>query len=43
MGFSVFVELLNIRARRRREARSHPVELHQRYTRSGEGPDLSQP
>jgi predicted tellurium resistance membrane protein TerC len=43
MGFSVCVELLNIRARRRREARSHPVELHQRYTRSGEGPDLSQP
>ena len=43
MGFSVFVELLNIRARRRREARSAPVELHQRYARSGEGPDPSQP
>ena len=43
MGFSVFVELLNIRARRRREARPHPVELHQRYARSGEGSDPSQP
>ena len=43
MGFSVFVELLNIRVRRRRQARSHPVELHQRYARSGEGPDPSQP
>ena len=43
MGFSVFVELLNIRARRRRQARSHPVELHQRYARSGEGPDPSRP
>jgi predicted tellurium resistance membrane protein TerC len=35
MGFSVFVEFLNIRVRRRR-ARSHPVELHQRYSREGE-------
>jgi predicted tellurium resistance membrane protein TerC len=46
MGFSVFVELLNIRARRRRrrrEARPHPVELHQRCARSGEGSDPSQP
>jgi predicted tellurium resistance membrane protein TerC len=43
MGFSVFVELLNIRARRRRAARSHPVELHQRYARSEEGSDPSQP
>jgi predicted tellurium resistance membrane protein TerC len=33
MGFSVLVELLNIRVRRRREARSHPVELHRRYSR----------
>jgi predicted tellurium resistance membrane protein TerC len=43
MGFSVFVELLNIRARRRRAGRSHPVELHQRYARSEEGSDPSQP
>jgi predicted tellurium resistance membrane protein TerC len=43
MGFSVLVELLNIRARRRREARSAPVELHQRYSRSEEGSDTSQP
>jgi predicted tellurium resistance membrane protein TerC len=43
MGFSVFVELLNIRVRRRRAARSHPVELHQRYARSEEGSDPSQP
>jgi predicted tellurium resistance membrane protein TerC len=43
MGFSVLVEFLNIRARRRREARSHPVELHQRYARSEEGSDPSQP
>ena len=33
MGFSVFVELLNIRVRRRREARSRPVKLHRRYSR----------
>src|ERR671916_181472 len=39
MGFSVFVELLNICARRRRQARSHPVELHRRYARSAEGSD----
>jgi predicted tellurium resistance membrane protein TerC len=43
MGFSVFVELLNIRVRRRRAGRSHPVELHQRYARSEEGSDPSQP
>jgi predicted tellurium resistance membrane protein TerC len=43
MAFSVFVELLNIRLRRRREARSAPVELHQRYARSEEGTDVSQP
>ena len=43
MGFSVFVELLNIRVRRRRAARSAPVELHQRYARSEEGSDPSQP
>jgi len=43
MGFSVLVEFLNIRARRRREARSAPVELHRRYARSEEGSDSSQP
>ena len=37
MGFSVFVELLNIWVRRRREARSRPVELHQRYSRERPG------
>ncbi|MGH3145778.1 MAG: TerC family protein [Rubrobacter sp.] len=41
MGFSVFVELLNIRVRRRREARSAPVELHQRYSRSEGESDTS--
>src|SRR5919112_3693489 len=40
MGFSVFVEVLNIRLRRRREARSAPVELHQRYARSDPSSDL---
>ena len=43
MGFSVFVEVLNIRLRRRREARSVPVELHQRYARSDPSTDHSQP
>jgi predicted tellurium resistance membrane protein TerC len=43
MGFSVLVELLNIRVRRRREARSAPVKLHRRYARSEEGSDPSQP
>jgi predicted tellurium resistance membrane protein TerC len=43
MGFSVFVELLNIRVRRRREARSHPVKLHRRYARPEEGSDPSRP
>jgi predicted tellurium resistance membrane protein TerC len=38
MGFSVFVEALNLRLRRRRQARSRPVELHQRYTRERPGP-----
>jgi len=38
MGFSVFVEFLNLRVRRRREARSQPVELHQRYSREQPGP-----
>ena len=38
MGFSVFVELLNLRVRRRRGARSLPVELHQRYSREQPGP-----
>jgi predicted tellurium resistance membrane protein TerC len=37
MGFSVFVEFLNIRVRRRRAARSQPVELHQRYSRKQPG------
>ncbi|NUR31308.1 MAG: TerC family protein, partial [Catenulispora sp.] len=35
MGFSLLVELLNLRVRARRRAR--PVELHERVT--GEGPD----
>src|SRR4028119_1959630 len=43
MGFSVLVELLNIRVRRRREARSRPVKLHRRYARSEEDPDPSPP
>jgi len=43
MGFSVFVELLNIRVRRRRAARSAPVELHQRYARPEEDSAPSQP
>ena len=38
MGFSVFVEFLNLRLRRRREARSQPVELHQRYSKDRSGP-----
>lgn len=42
MGFSVLVEFLNIRVRRRRETRSRPVELHQRYARSEEESDPSQ-
>jgi predicted tellurium resistance membrane protein TerC len=43
MGFSVFVEFLNLRVRRRRERRSEPVHLHQRYSREGEQADPSQP
>jgi len=43
MGFSVFVEVLNIRVRRCREARSHPLELHRRYARAQEESDSSQP
>jgi predicted tellurium resistance membrane protein TerC len=43
MGFSVLVELLNIRARRRREAYVAPVELHQRYARSERQSDSPQP
>jgi len=43
MGFSILVELLNIRVRRRREARSAPVQLHQRYARSEERSEHSQP
>jgi predicted tellurium resistance membrane protein TerC len=43
MGFSVLVELLNIRARRHREANVAPVELHQRYTRSARPSDSQQP
>jgi predicted tellurium resistance membrane protein TerC len=40
MGFSVFVEFLNLRLRRRRsrETPSEPVHLHQRYSREGNGP-----
>ncbi len=38
MGFSVLVELLNIRARRRRETRSTPVRLHRRYSREEQRP-----
>jgi predicted tellurium resistance membrane protein TerC len=38
MGFSVFVEFLNLRIRRRREVRSQPVELHQRYSRERPSP-----
>jgi predicted tellurium resistance membrane protein TerC len=43
MGFSVFVEALNLRIRRRRsrEEPSEPVHLHQRY--SSERPGPSQP
>src|SRR4028118_1417885 len=36
MGFSVLVELLNIRVRRRREARPRPGERHRRYARAEE-------
>jgi len=43
MGFSVLVELLNIRVRRRREARTRPVKLHRRYARPEEEPDSPQP
>lgn len=43
MGFSVLVEFLNIRVRRRREARSAPVELHRRYARSEEETDPRDP
>jgi len=43
MGFSVLVELLNIRGRRRREARSRPVELHRRYAKSEERTEHPQP
>ena len=43
MGFSVLVELLNIRVRRRREAPSHPVKPHRRYARSEKEPDSPQP
>ncbi len=44
MGFSVFVEFLNLRVRRRRrEAASHPVELHQRYARERSGPEPTKP
>jgi predicted tellurium resistance membrane protein TerC len=36
MAFSVVVELLNLRVRRRRQTPSSPVELHQRYAREEE-------
>ena len=32
-ALSVFVEFLNLRIRRRRESRSQPVALHQRYSK----------
>ncbi len=38
MGFSVFVEFLNLRVRRRRREAQQPVELHQRYSRERPGP-----
>lgn len=43
MGFSVFVEALNLRIRRRREARQQPVELHQRYAKERSGADPANP
>ncbi len=39
MGFSVFVEFLNLRLRRRRQRRDEPVHLHQRYSREDEQSD----
>ena len=42
MAFSVVVELLNLRVRRRRrETQSRPVELHQRYAREEDRPATS--
>jgi predicted tellurium resistance membrane protein TerC len=38
MAFSVFVEFLNLRARRLRDERRQPVELHQRYSKERPGP-----
>ena len=39
MGFSVFVEFLNLRSRRRRRRETPPVELHQRYSRQEPQPE----
>lgn len=42
MGFSVFVEFLNLQLRRRRRIaarQEEPVRLHQRYSREGESPE----
>jgi predicted tellurium resistance membrane protein TerC len=37
MGFSVFVELLNLRLR----GKSRPVDLHERYVPSGNRPSVT--
>ena len=37
MGFSVFVELLNLRLR----GKSRPVDLHERYAPGGDGPSVT--
>jgi predicted tellurium resistance membrane protein TerC len=44
MGFSIFVELLNLAARRRRmrKKESGPVQLRQRYGQAGEGASRSE-
>ena len=43
MGFSVFVEFLNLRSRRRRANAQGPVELHQRYSREEPRSDAGPP
>jgi predicted tellurium resistance membrane protein TerC len=42
MGFSVFVEFLNLRVRRRDRVSARPVELSRRYARGG-GRETSNP
>jgi hypothetical protein len=37
MGFSVFVEILNLRLR----GKSRPVDLHERYVPSGNRPSVT--